>query len=101
MGGKPQDHRVSNRNHIMLKDKTIIMVDINGQYEFAQIHYLRDDNKYIAFTTRSGRVMGGPFIADDERSGTMKGDGANYALHMATGAESGHESAVEYFNDNA
>ena len=80
-----------------MEQNDIILIDISGQYEFAKIHYVRDDRKYIAITTMSGRIMGGPFT-NDSRGPLLHGDAPEpYQLAKAGTCVPGYASACEHF----
>jgi hypothetical protein len=79
-----------------MQQNDIILADINGQYEFAHIHYLRDDAKYIAITTLSGRVMGGPLTSDD-RGQILHLDNETILLNRAGTFVPGYAAACEHF----
>lgn len=73
-----------------MKQGDIILIDINGQYEFAHIDSLIGE--YIAITTHSGAVMGGPF-----RNDTLEFVDGNYDLRKAGTYVPGYASACEHF----
>lgn len=86
-----------------MKPGQIILIDINGQYEFACVYYVSEFGSRIALDTLSGRGMGGDYIAggQSERERVVV-EGVSYGLvtdPAAVRAAPGYRRAVEYFTD--